>query len=232
MQLPFFYLDDLILPDVQLDQATSRHILSVLRLKVGEEILLTDGKGKLSKAEILESGKKQCSVRIVQSDFFPRNERRVVIAISLIKNTTRFEWFLEKVTELGISSVIPLLCERTEKEKFRIERMRSICISAMLQSRQCWMPNLTMPVHFEDLIGSLPEADKRLIAHCGNRERRAITNIQGNRPIILIGPEGDFTTGEIELARSAHFDEVSLGETRLRTETAGIVAATLLQLLS
>src|SRR5262249_32318800 len=141
------------------------------------------------------------------------------------------EWFLEKATEIGVSEIIPLICERTEKEKFRFERMKSICISAMLQSQQCWLPILQEPIEFNDLLNKNFDDYQKLIAHCNEGNKRSISqfpNSQFQNSIICIGPEGDFTITEINLALQNGFIPISLGETRLRSETAGVVAATLL----
>ena len=115
-------------------------------MKEGEKLNLTDGKGNLITAEITDDHKKHCSVKIIDSRLTTHDSRKVTIAISLLKNTNRFEWFLEKATEIGVSEIIPLICERTEKQKFRYDRMKGICISAMLQSQQCWLPVLHEPI--------------------------------------------------------------------------------------
>jgi 16S rRNA (uracil1498-N3)-methyltransferase len=148
-----------------------------------------------------------------------------------LKNTHRFEWFLEKATEIGVSEIIPLVCERTEKEKFRADRLQGICISAMLQSQQTWLPVLHEPVQFEDLKMWKCENGPNYIAHCTDTAKQAFPHSHistSPHSLICIGPEGDFTPKEIELALQHQFIPVSLGETRLRTETAGVVAAALL----
>ena len=149
------------------------------------------------------------------------------MAVSLVKNTARFEWFLEKATEIGVSEIMPLLCARTERQRFRHDRMQAILISAMLQSQQCRLPVLREPLKFDQLLKTAQQ-DNRFIAHCLPQQKQSLyellTNIKGSS-LMLIGPEGDFTTGEIAQALQQHFIPVTLGETRLRTETAGIVAA-------
>ena len=150
MQLPFFYIDPSLSGSalIQLDEDNSRHVIQVLRMRTGEQMNLTDGSGLLLKTEIVDDHKKHCQVRVVHSQHAERKGRQLTMAISLLKNTARFEWFLEKATELGVSRIVPLLCERTEKQKFRMDRMRGILISAMLQSQQCWLPQLTEPIRF------------------------------------------------------------------------------------
>lgn len=150
------------------------------------------------------------------------------LAVAPTKMNDRFEWFLEKATEIGVSEIIPLLCERTEKEKFRYDRMNGILVSAMLQSQQTWLPCLHEPTLFADVIKG-GSTEQKLIAHClpGQKQQRSSV-ITHPSSLILIGPEGDFTPKEITLALEKEFVPVALGNTPLRTETAGIVAATLL----
>ncbi len=232
MALPFFYTGNYKKEQqVMLDEDTSRHVVQVLRMKAGEQLNLTDGKGHLLLCEVLEANKKHCTVNVVGSWLTPHVSRHITIAISLLKNANRFEWFLEKATEIGVSEIIPLICERTEKEKFRYDRMNAICISAMLQSQQCWLPVLHQPMDFSKAV-TLSTANQKYIAHCDDGAKNQLTSQSFNQSaIILIGPEGDFTPKEIELALANQFIPVSLGETRLRTETAGVVAAALLCLV-
>src|SRR5215203_268871 len=232
MALSFFYIADYSpsLKEILLDEDTSRHVVQVLRMKEGEKLNLTDGKGNLITAEVTDNHKKHCSVKVVGSRFTPQVPRKITIAISLLKNTNRFEWFLEKVTEIGISEIIPLICERTEKQRFRYDRMKGICISAMLQSQQTWLPILHEPKQFNDLSIEQFDDRQKFIAHCEESgEKSNLSTFQPlNHSIILIGPEGDFTKQEIELSLQNNFIPVGLGDTRLRSETAGVVAATLL----
>ena len=234
MQLPFFYINeyDASQKQIVLDEDTSRHVTQVLRMKEAEKLNLTDGKGSLINAEITEAHKKHCLVNVQHSTFSIQHSKKITIAISLLKNNSRFEWFLEKATEIGVSEIIPLICERTEKQKFRYDRMKGICISAILQSQQCWLPVLQEPIRYIDYIKSIKKntALKKFIAHCDDQTgKQSLSTFKLlNHSTILIGPEGDFTKGEIELALQNGFTPVSLGETRLRTETAGMVASVLL----
>lgn len=233
MNLPFFYIQDYTGAQaaVTLNEDTSRHVVQVLRMKTGEALNLTDGKGNLLMCVITDENKKRCTVSIKSKIENQKPDRSVTIAISLLKNTNRFEWFLEKATEIGVSRIIPLLCERTEKEKFRMDRLQGICISAMLQSQQTWLPELHEPVKFENPGNWKPENGVSFIAHCMDGSKQGLVHQQistAAERLICIGPEGDFTPGEIEQALQQQFIPVSLGETRLRTETAGVVAATLL----
>lgn len=233
MALPFFYIPrvDTGQSQLVLDEDTSRHIVQVLRMKEGEELNLTDGKGNLMTCEITGAHKKHCTVTLHKTLFIKRQAKSISIAVSLIKNLSRFEWFLEKATEIGVSEIIPLICVRTEKERFRHDRMMAICISAMLQSRQCWLPHLYEPMSFEYAVTHSPKNGLKLIAHCEEGEKKTLKDFQSaelSTCQILIGPEGDFTPAEIGLALQNGFQPVSLGETRLRTETASVVAAALL----
>ncbi len=230
MQLPFFFEKNLpSAGNFFLGEETSRHIVQVLRMKEGEQIMLTNGKGYLLTAAITKADKKKAEVAIINQTYNDRPGSKISIAISLVKNTNRFEWFLEKATEIGVSEIIPLLCKRTEKHQMKWNRMHTIVTSAMLQSRQSWLPELREPVSFSDVVKSI-QYSETFIAHCADGERKSIPDFDNNKSskIILIGPEGDFTEEEISLALKNNFIPISLGETRLRTETAGLVAAVLL----
>src|SRR4030095_14856049 len=204
MALPFFYISEYVpsQKEIVLDEDTSRHVAQVLRMKEGEKLNLTDGRGNLITAEVIDAHKKHCSVRIIDTRHTASNLRKITIAISLLKNTSRFEWFLEKATEIGVSEIVPLICERTEKQKFRYDRMKGICISAMLQSQQTWLPVLHEPKQFNHLTIQQFIQQQKFIAHCNESpdKKQLSTFLQENRnntSAILIGPEGDFTKQEI-----------------------------------
>lgn len=232
MQLPFFYIPDYSNErQLTLDEDTSKHVIQVLRMTNGQKLNLTDGKGTVLTTTIVDDHKKHCSVHVEGAALRPRPGRSVTIAVSLVKNNSRFEWFLEKATEIGVTEIIPLVCERTAKDSFRFERMQGILISAMLQSRQSWLPVLHKPLAYpllfrQEEVLAIPD---RYIAHCID-ENDALAGRVGDRSIVLIGPEGDFTQDEVELALANQFVPVTLGQTRLRTETAALVAATLLKI--
>ncbi len=237
MALPFFYIDEYVpsTKEIALDEDTSRHVIQVLRMKQGELLNLTDGKGNLLTTAIIDDHKKHCVAKVQETKYKEQAARKISIAISLLKNANRFEWFLEKATEIGVNEIIPLVCHRTEKEKFRHDRLKSILVSAMLQSQQCWLPVLHEPIAFELLFRQeeVANASQKFIAHCIENEKRNLADLVNDTlpsQIILIGPEGDFTEQEIEMAMAHHFDAVALGETRLRAETAGMVAATILKM--
>jgi 16S rRNA (uracil1498-N3)-methyltransferase len=235
MALPYFYIESFNDSQhlIRLNEETSKHVVQVLRMKVGEQLNLTDGKGSLLTAAISDAHKKHCLVQVKGVSYHPQATRKTTIAVSLVKNASRFEWFLEKATEIGVTEIIPLLCERTERQHFRYDRMKGIVVSAMLQSQQTWLPVLHEPMKFEHALRLTPSSDGllKMIAHCEESEKNPFSNFQINQfsdCIILIGPEGDFTKEEINLAIASECKPVMLGETRLRTETAAIVAATLL----
>jgi 16S rRNA (uracil1498-N3)-methyltransferase len=238
MHLPFFYSSsaDPFSKEVILDEDTSRHIVQVLRMKAGDQLNITDGKGNIIQASILEAHKKSCKLEVIKNEYHSADQPKTIMGISLIKNSSRFEWFLEKATEIGISEIVPLICSRTEKEKFRADRLQNILVSAIQQSRQAWLPILHQPIGFELLFAQeeVVNAPNKFIAHCIDSEKtefvKALQTTNGTR-ILLIGPEGDFTDSEVEFALRNKFTPVSLGKTRLRTETAAIVAATFMRSL-
>lgn len=230
---PFFYIDNYTgdSSHITLNEINSKHIVQVLRMQNGETLNLTDGLGNLLKAEIQDNHKKQCVVEVKSVDFI-QQKSKVNIAIALIKNNNRFEWFLEKATEIGIVNIFPIITQRTEKISFKFERFHAILISAMLQSQQTWLPTLHTPILFNQFIQSSDfKYHDKLIAHCADGVKHPIMASSVEK-LMLIGPEGDFTTDEISTALSYLFHPVTLGDTRLRTETAAVVAAVLLNNLS
>lgn len=234
MAHPFFYIEsfDPASKQLVLDEANSKHAIQVLRMAIGEPLHLTDGKGHLITGVIADNNKRHCVVDISALKVFPKPSRRVSICLSLLKNASRFEWFLEKATEIGISAIYPIISERTERTHYRMDRLQGILVSALLQSQQVWLPELKEPVKLENLKVGEWENSLKLIAHCEEGSRNLISHIPVStfsHSCILIGPEGDFTPAEIENMKAKGFQPVSLGENRLRSETAAIVAATLLQ---
>jgi 16S rRNA (uracil1498-N3)-methyltransferase len=229
MDVPIFFLDAFSSADIlTLNEETSKHVVQVLRMKAKERLQLTDGGGNLLTAEIIDEHKKKCTVKIIERKVVAQKLQKVCVGVSLLKNASRFEWLLEKVTEIGATEIIPLLCERTEKQHFRYERMRQIVISAMMQSKQVWLPILQQPTLLSRVIAT-SDYELKLIAHCEEEMKATITDFRKQESVqILIGPEGDFTKDEISSALDNGFKPVTLGETRLRTETAGVVSATVL----
>ena len=230
MSLPFFY-EPLLQPNashINLSEESSKHCIQVLRMKTGAKLRLTDGKGLLCSASIAGEDKKKAVAAIEKTEQLPQPAKQVSIAISLLKNITRLEWFLEKATEMGITHIQPLICQRTEHPRFKQERMEGILVSAMLQSQQCWLPVLAEPMAFDKYVPASAWQQK-LVAHCEEDRKQLLKELPvADRTEILIGPEGDFTPAEIALAIQSGYLPVSLGDTRLRAETAGMVAAALL----
>lgn len=215
---------------LELPEDSARHVVQVLRMQAGEQLKLCDGQGRLASASIISAGKKQCTVAIQTVTQVDPPAKKISIAISPVKNSSRFEWFLEKATEIGVQEIIPMICQRTEKQHLRIDRLQNILISAMLQSQQAWLPELSEPRPLSTVLQS-HEGYRKLMAHCVDDDHRVQLASLGSeaRTLILIGPEGDFTLDEINSALEAGFKPVMLGETRLRTETAGVVAVSLLR---
>ena len=236
MALPFFYTETITSSQntILLNEENSRHIVQVLRMLEGRQINLTDGLGNIYTAEIVEAHKKKCTVKIIDTLKQIAPVKKVCIALSPIKNSSRFEWFLEKATEIGVTEIAPLLCERTEKQHLKFGRLHGILVSAMLQSQRAWLPILSEPINFEKFLKENTSTNK-FIAHCDEQDKISLKEIIGQSTTqlnkqsrILIGPEGDFTKDEIAIALQNNFTPVALGNTRLRTETAALVAATLL----
>lgn len=228
--LPYFFEPSIEASNThfELSELTSKHCIQVLRMRGGESMHLTDGIGNLYTASIVEADKKKTVVKIDSVAHTPAPTKNVCIAIGLLKNTGRFEWFLEKATEMGVTKIVPLICERSERSNLKQERMRGVLVAALIQSKQTWLPNLSEPITVAQFIDKHPSSQK-LIAHCEDGNKTALMDIPKNSDAsILIGPEGDFTAHEIEAALSANYSPVSLGNTRLRTETAAMLAAALL----
>lgn len=231
MQLPFFY--ESILPQessvITVSEQTSKHCVQVLRMQLGEKILLTNGSGLLAEATIITADKKKMVVQTTNAKSENPATIQTTLAISFVKNPSRMEWLLEKATEIGVAGIIPLICERSEKTVAKLERWNSILISAMLQSKQVYKPILHHPVPLKELL-NMPFLGSAFIAHClgGTKPLAQYLPLAAHRRV-LVGPEGDFTIGEIQSAIDAGYLALDLGQTRLRTETAGLVAVTLLQ---
>jgi 16S rRNA (uracil1498-N3)-methyltransferase len=231
MSVPYFY-EPLIatgMTQFTLSETSSKHCVQVLRMDVGEQIDITNGQGGLFHATIQVAHKKNAVVAITTSTQTDRPKQKLQLGISLLKNAVRLEWLFEKATEIGVTSITPLVCERTIHERFKTERMQQIIQSAMIQSQQTWLPVLseTMPLLQFITKGS---AAQKLIAHCEPLHKTSIQSIEPSDDLLLlIGPEGDFAPSEIEAAIAKDFMPIDLGPTRLRTETAGIFALSCLK---
>ncbi len=217
-----------------LNEQESRHCVKVLRMKAGETVILIDGAGGYYEALLTEMNTKGCKVDIKNKTInYGKRDFYVHIAISATKNINRFEWFLEKATEIGIDEVTPILCTHSERKILKPERLEKIIIAAMKQSVKTYKPKLNSIIEFDAFINNT-RGQNCYIAHCQDIKKEYLKNIytKGKDSLILIGPEGDFSTEEIGRAKRNGFTEVSLGNERLRTETAGVVACHTIQLIN
>ena len=215
-----------IIPDVKINDEEQQHIVKVLRMKEGEEIFVTDGKGNLAKGNLVFEGKKvNLNVTEVQ-EYFPNLSRQLHIAIAPTKNIDRIEFFVEKATEMGISDITILNTEKTERKNLNIDKLRKQAIAASKQSLRFHFPKINDVTKLSDFIKNV-NAETTFVAHCdASFERTEISTIQNLESItFLIGPEGDFSEKEINLLSEKGIKAVSLGNQRLRTETAGIFVA-------
>jgi 16S rRNA (uracil1498-N3)-methyltransferase len=207
------------------DKEESRHIAKVLRKMVGDILHITNGNGWLFTAEIMVSDIKNCMATVVSKEFKSKHNYTLHLAVAPTKMNDRYEWFLEKATEIGIDSITPIICDHSERKVVKLDRFEKILQSAMKQSLNCYLPKLNEPIAFKDYIEKSHNG-QLFIAHCEETDKKSLKQqLQPNQTVtILIGPEGDFSVKEIETALANHFIPVTLGNTRLRTETAAIVA--------
>ncbi len=203
----------------------SRHIVKVLRKKEDDILLITDGKGFIYNVKIIDANDKKCNVEIIDAISKKAHNYKLHIAIAPTKMNDRIEWFLEKATEIGIDEITPIFCENSERKVIKKERFEKIIQSAMKQSLQARLPILNNPISFKEFIDNKYNGEK-FIAHCDDQHKTQLKSLNtlSSDYTILIGPEGDFSRNEIELALNTNFIPVALGNNRLRTETAGIVA--------
>lgn len=233
MEKTIFFAPD-ILSNPELPFEEGQHCIKVLRKKEGDEIFLTDGKGCFYDAAIIQANPKHCIVNIIntiqQSKGWNFN---LQIAFAPTKNIDRIEWFAEKATEIGIDRFSPLLCQHSERKEIKAQRIEKILISAMKQSQKALLPQLDDMISFSEFIRQEFDGQK-FIAHCYSQEKSLLKDVyqKGKDALILIGPEGDFSEKEVEEALDKGFKPISLGESRLRTETAALVACHTMHLLN
>ncbi len=232
MSVPYFY-EPLVAPGLThftLSEESSKHAIQVLRLQEGDRLDITNGKGDLLEATIQSVDKKNTVVKVQQQKSITAPAQKIILGISVLKNATRLEWLFEKATEMGVTQIVPLICHRTIHERFKMERMQGILQSAMIQSQQVWLPQLSVPQSFHHFLQNT-QTTQKLIAHCEESDKVNIKNITPSSDLaLLIGPEGDFTPDEIQAAILAQYIPIHLGPTRLRTETAGIFALSVLKI--
>lgn len=211
-----------------LNEEESKHCTKVMRLKKNDEVFITDGKGNLYKTVIAEIHQKKTILKIIETiPEFEKREYSLHIAIAPTKNTDRIEWFVEKSTEIGIDEITPIICKNSERKNIKIDRLNRIAEAAMKQSYKAYHPIINEPIDFVKFIKLNLNYKQKFIAHCEDEPSKIFLGkiLEKNlSTIIFIGPEGDFNIQEIVLAKATGFIPVSLGESRLRTETAGVVA--------
>ena len=225
MQL--FYFKDLseTTASFTFDKEESRHIVKVLRKQEGDILFVTNGLGLLFKTEITFPSDHKCTVAVRSFEKQDAPKGRLHLAVAPTKMNERYEWFLEKATEIGIHEITPIICEHSERKTVKNDRFDKILLSAMKQANSTFLPVLNEPIAFRDFV-SKPNEGQKFIAHCEQGEKKSLKSVL--KPLmavtVLIGPEGDFSDKEIALALQGGYLPVSLGNTRLRTETAAIVA--------
>lgn len=207
------------------DKEESKHIIKVLRKKDGDILFVTNGLGFLFKTEITLASDSKCAVTVLSYEKTADTNHPLHLVVAPTKMNERYEWFLEKATEIGIQEITPIICDRSERKVINKERFEKIILTAMKQCNQFYLPKLNDAIAFKDFIKQEQDG-KLLIAHCEETNKKSLKSVleTNTKTTILIGPEGDFSEKEIELALSQNFIPVTLGNTRLRTETAAVVA--------
>lgn len=207
------------------DKEESKHIIKVLRKKIGDILHVTNGLGYLYKTEIVSENPSKCEVRILEHSFQEKSNYRIHLAVAPTKMNDRYEWFLEKVTEIGVDEITPIICEHSERKVIKLDRFHKVLLAAMKQSNQLFLPKLNEPTTFSQFIRRDFKGQK-MIAHCEESSKNPLKYClkTNESAVILIGPEGDFSNSEIKSALENDFSPISLGMNRLRTETAAIVA--------
>ena len=226
MQL--FYAPEISLPRYTLPEEESKHCVRVLRMSIGDELFLTDGRGSMYRCKVVNDNVKRCEVEVVEHlEEYGRLPYSLSMAVAPTKNIDRFEWFLEKATEVGISEVWPIECEHSERRQIKEDREEKVITAAVKQSLKAYHPTLHPLTPLKRLL-AMPFDGQKYIAHCNSEigEREYLGSIvkKGGNVLILIGPEGDFSPEEIKFALQNGFKPISLGNQRLRTETAAVVA--------
>jgi 16S rRNA (uracil1498-N3)-methyltransferase len=224
-----FFRDDISQPLIEFDRDESKHIIKVLRLHKGSIIQITDGNGNIAEAVIADDAVNHCSAEIRHREK-KESERdfHLCMAIAPTKNHDRFEWFVEKATEIGVDEIVPLICEHSERKTVKHERLRNIAIAALKQSQHIFLPQISEPVMLSDFIKSKKSEQKFICTLESSKGHLKDMYKPFSDALILIGPEGDFTKDEVNEALKNGFTAVSLGSSRLRTETAGIVACSII----
>lgn len=220
---------------VSLDETAAKHIWQVLRMDTGDKLQITDGKGNLATGVLKTAEKHKCDVLLEEVTFTPRKPNVLHLCVAFTKNNSRNEWLLEKAAELGVASITPVNAVRSEKVHFRDERWDRLLTSALLQSQQPYVPELNDVMPLADVLKKYCHIEHRFVAHCiQDAPRKPFTELlnPGVETVILIGPEGDFRSDEVSLCTSYGFRPVTLGNQRLRTETAALAVCAYFNLLN
>jgi 16S rRNA (uracil1498-N3)-methyltransferase len=232
--LHIFYTPDVNGDFYFLNEEESKHCIRVMRLKIGDNVLLIDGKGIAYNGEICSEHPKKCQVRILSTqNGLGMHNYYLHLAIAPTKSMDRMEWLVEKAIEIGVDEITPVICERSERREIKIDRLEKVAIVALKQSMNAFLPKINEAIRFNDWIRQ-DHAGLKMIAHCAEDQKQTINKLysKGEKAIALVGPEGDFSATEIKAAIANGFEAISLGKNRLRTETAGIVICTAVQLLN
>ncbi len=217
-----------------LPEQESKHCVRVLRLSEGDKINLTDGVDNMYEGEILDANHKACALQIINKIAeYEKRRYYLHVAIAPTKNIDRYEWFLEKATEIGIDEITPIISEHSERKQIKPDRLERVIVAAMKQSLKAYKPQLNPLIDMGSFLNNQVGSEFKGIAHCNAGDKKLVKEIYkpGQNAVLLIGPEGDFSPEEVKLAINSGFEEISLGASRLRTETAGVVAAHTISLL-
>ncbi|UBM59286.1 16S rRNA (uracil(1498)-N(3))-methyltransferase [Marinilongibacter aquaticus] len=215
---------------LQLDEIDSKHCIRVLRKKLGDEIWVTDGVGKLFQCQISEANPKRTGLRILETEVHQEPRRRVHLAIAPTKNIDRMTYLVEKATEIGVSEISFFISENSERKSIKLDRLERVAVSAMKQSLKTYLPIFQVFDSLEACVQTL-SVEQKFIAHLHEKALPLAQQNLESSVLVLVGPEGDFTENEVNMALGEGFQMVSLGESRLRTETAALVSITLMNLL-
>lgn len=228
-----FFQPDILQGHHYLDPEESRHCIKVLRLKENDQIVVLDGSGGKHIVSISDANHKKCTFQIIKSEQSPVPDHHIHIAIAPTKNMDRVEWFVEKATEIGIQDISFVFCDNSERKHFKTDRVIKKAVSAMKQSLKTYLPTINDPITLSEFITNTATTH-RYIAYVDNTNPELLFDLAPPKQniTVLIGPEGDFSQNELTLAISQQFKKVSLGESRLRTETAGIAACHILNLIN
>lgn len=235
--MTLFLTDNIDCDICQLSAEESKHCVRVLRMGVGDELWLTDGMGTMCKARVIQPDDRECTVEVVERmPEYQRRNHHLHIAVAPTKNNARLEWFVEKAVEIGIDEITPVICDHSERGVLKTDRLEKIVVSAVKQSLKAYKPIVHEPIRLKDFLRSLSveSAVNRMICYCEGDQRTPLKEVyhQGEDALVLIGPEGDFSSQEVQMALQQGFHPVTLGDCRLRTETAALYAVTAINFLN